>query len=292
MQAKLRKLAFPAAILAGLVMITIASVYGYVRWRDYHLDNDLTREMIATLDKEEQLLAVSLSSLKAQQEMAEWSYTLHWIGLISLIASVGGIGLVLMNFLALSEQNKMARHFGQAQTQPYLTVGTPAVFRQTGNVNGNPNIRQCELEVELINSGATPAIDVQVYFAFYFTTEFHNFTRREHPDAEFERLDLAPLAASRSTSLTAHFSVSNNDLQINPEMRDGNCDLAFAILVLYRDVGHQTMHELCVEVSTTDRLQLNRGFRTLELKAAQSTRWFISPPDHAEIVGNYSNPDR
>ena len=289
---RFKKFGFPVGLAVGSLIAFVAALYGFVQWTNYHADNTEIREALKASDPDLQLAAVSLANLKAQQEMAEWSYALYWVGFVSLVASVAGIGLVLMNLLALNEQNRMARHFGEAQTQPYLTIGTPAVFRQTGIVNGLSGNRKCELQIELINSGATPATDVQVFFAFYFTTEFHELNQMEEPIVQFERLDLAPLAASGSTLLASEFTVSNDAMLIGPEMREANCEIVFAVLVLYRDVSSQKNHELCVEVSTSDTMILNRGFRRLELRSARAKRTFITPEAHAAILWEYSDPDR
>lgn len=281
---------FGPGLLAAVALV--GAVYGFVQWTNYHEANSEIREVLKTFDPERQRLSVSMYDLKAQQEMAEWSYALFWLGFVSLVASIAGIGFVLMNLLALNEQNLMARRFGEAQTRPYLTIGTPASLHQTGNSNGQVNQRVFEIELDLINSGSTPAVDVQVFFAFYFMTEFHNFARPDEPMAEFSRLDLAPLAANRSSQVSTRFNVSNETLGITPETREANCEIAIAVLVLYRDVSGEAMHELCIELSSTTRWDLSRGLGLVELSSATAKRWFIDMHEHAATLFQYSDPDR
>lgn len=104
--------------LAVAISLLVAS-YGYGNYRLYKAQHDYEREKAAeyqTYQARQQQSGAEVASpvlsdrvepeqrdyatyydLKAQQDMAEWTYSMLWVGIIGLIASAVGIAFVYEN---------------------------------------------------------------------------------------------------------------------------------------------------------------------------------------------------
>lgn len=105
--------------------------------------------------------------LKAQQDMSEWTYSLLWVGILGLIATVVGIGFVYENLREMRRQSGIQKDVGENQVKAYLWVSEASLhLRSLEPAKGllstmMPAVgRNATIILKVVNNGQTPALDI------------------------------------------------------------------------------------------------------------------------------------
>jgi len=166
-----------AALLVGSVIAVAVSAYGWCHFNEYQIQHQDERsraiKFLEAVDESNERLSANpssgapnlmsaapqhspaLYSLQSQQDMAEWTYSMLWIGVLGLFASVIGIGFVYGNLREMRSQTLATREVGEKQTRAYVFASSARISVPKGSsaALGLPPI----LYVTIENKGATPA---------------------------------------------------------------------------------------------------------------------------------------
>lgn len=137
---------YRVALVVAFIIVASVSWYGWHHFNSYqaqHLD-ELAKDDYA------------LYNLSAQQDIAEWTYSMFWVGVLGLLASIVGIGFVYGNLREMRAQTLATREVGEKQTRAY-------VFASSASIEvPDPSLSRLArpppfIYVEVENTGSTPA---------------------------------------------------------------------------------------------------------------------------------------
>ncbi|MHA7899506.1 MAG: hypothetical protein ACX94B_06535 [Henriciella sp.] len=175
----------------GLIVLAL-SVYGWMNFKSYQREHAYEREKASEyyasgVGENEQRIEPPVAGdvktqrptasnyaayydLKAQQDMAEWAYSLLWVGIIGLLTSIVGVAFVYQNLREMRNQTRATREIGENQSKAYAWVaGVSVAFPDSiseepkellTRLPGKPNIR---VQLEARNAGDTPAVQVSAW---------------------------------------------------------------------------------------------------------------------------------
>jgi hypothetical protein len=106
--------------------------------------------------------------LKAQQDMSEWTYSLLWVGVLGLIATVVGIGFVYENLREMRAQTGINREIGENQVRAFVHASSATLFvsgQGAGLFGFAP--RPTLVGVQVKNTGNSPAFAVDAKAKLY-----------------------------------------------------------------------------------------------------------------------------
>lgn len=308
---RLREFKRPKELMSwAIVLLTLGTsiaiaFYGYSSWQSYHNGN---LEVLQSARPEPSALQADWANwydLKAQQEMAEWAYSLLWVGIIGLATSIAGVGFILLNLRSLNEQNRIAAATGEAQTRPYLAIGPNVTLRE---IEANFLGRQFNLSFSIQNGGATPAVEPRISVVLYLDSEFTNPPDRENP--LFVRvLDNRPTIGS---SQEQHINLTVQNAGIPPILepnlvmsfptkdrgtdetrerisKDGSTWLCLEIFAEYTDIARTKTFSVGVEFESTGEFSFRRHLPEVNLSADRSLN-ALSISDSRLYVLNYNCP--
>lgn len=155
--------------------------------------------------------------LKAQQDMAAWAFGMLivtvWLSVITLVG-VLFVGWTLREtrraVKAADDAVKVTRDMGEAQTRAYLhaefvKIGTEAFSGEDGS-----NIKFVA-EIQVINSGATPAYGVEVFYDIRESQSagVQHFNLLESGQMEPQKVSFIPAKKSQATELKRTWESQN-----------------------------------------------------------------------------------
>lgn len=137
--------------LVGIVVAAIAAVsavafavYGWFEFQRYQKDHVLERR---TLEKAR---AVEIG---ANQDVAEWSYSLLVVGVAGSLLSAAGIAVVALTLRETRLATETTREIGQNQTKAYVRAISARLFKHDAVT--------VAVEIKYLNEGETPAVAVR-----------------------------------------------------------------------------------------------------------------------------------
>ena len=178
-----------AALGCAVLISTLVAGYGYSNFRSYQRQHEYERVKATehqAYEIEENVSgskggfpgtdqiaptkhtdAATYYDLKAQQDMSEWTYSMLWVGIVGLLASVVGIGFVYANLREMQAQTLATREIGESQTRAwvlYQGIGHGPVTNS--KVNGKLVNSGLVFNVAFQNYGQSPAFIVSSFVQY------------------------------------------------------------------------------------------------------------------------------
>lgn len=171
-----------AALLAVAAFCVCTALYGWRNFEAYQYQHQLERNAVIEGERDGETAKLrEVIALKAEQDMAEWTYSLLWIGIIGLATSVVGIWFVFGNLLEMRRQTANQQSVGENQVRAFVHAPSAILFVSAAGKGlfGFAN-RPHLVSVEIRNSGHTPAFAIGARAKLYVTS----------PDDRIDELDL------------------------------------------------------------------------------------------------------
>ena len=226
------------------------------------LRNDLSTIEQANLAEED---------LEAQKSMAFWAQLMFWASAFSAIVSAIATVLIFLTLkatnkalVAARDANKSARdavdvtqRIGEQQLAAYVTVEKAKVTRISETWNMGFQITG---GLEAVNSGQTPAFDLQILTMFRWMTEEE--IRKERIEKVATSKGVLGSGMTRAVSQVVKVSATSAEMTA---YKAANKTLWFKGVLIYRDIHDQWwQHDFC---------------------------WFFRDPDRIGISVDADNPD-
>lgn len=134
------------------------------------------QECVQQVENAEEAKQHERADLKAQQEVAEWTFATALIAFAALFLSAGGLLALVWTF---REQRKLTIN----QSQAYLELITAHYTAQRwGSIDeGEDTEDQIDVTLTLVNNGATPALRIKAELVLECTPEHDGFAEAAAP---------------------------------------------------------------------------------------------------------------
>lgn len=188
------------------------------------------------------------ADLKAQQEVAEWTFATALIALAALFLSAGGVWALVWTF---REQRLLTIN----QTRAYLElIAAHYTAQRWASVDdGELEHQQIDVTLTLHNSGTTPALGVGLMLTLHCTPEYSGFGDAEDSYVIEGLVGTLPEIPARGTyvlRVTGHGNLPQYKIQ-HTNWRWQPPSVTARGKVTFRDVFDPTTRELELELSTT-----------------------------------------